>query len=639
MAKQYKGSLTLDWFNKQKAIINLAEGSIRTKEDASAPEVNWINRDEALFYEISEEDGVGIKPYWVDRDDIRVKEIRPLIFKKAYKTVKGNSEGSIPGIESVYKIQKVTNESEADGIENLLIRGDNLLALNIIKKRLPIITKGIGYRCILIDPPYNIKKAFKIYDDNLEHSEWLTLMRDRLIILRDILAKDGVIIIHIDDKESAYLKVMCDDIFGRSNFVTTFVWETDGNSDNQAKIIGIHEYVHVYAKDIDYLEHPTVFDPNLSEDSKIFRSEIVNTIIKNGIKNPPSTIRLPENFPAQFEKGEIKKEDVNFPKYSSNLVIKDYKLINEVSATTGWSSKNQFELFINSGFKPILDTKRQSTVFKLKKSGAIESIKSRDKGFGYVISVLRNLGNPQSTAKELKELYGLEFDFPKPEFLTSYLLEIFSQQNDYILDCFGGSGTTAAVSQKINRKWTTIELGSHAESHIVPRLKGIISGKDNIGITKRAKWSGGGSFKFYMIGESIIAIDDKTGKGEFNWDLGSEFIQESLLATLDYLLLPELKIFPEQLFKDDSSIPTMGKITGRSKKSTYGIAYLANPSEKNLSITYDKMKQIYQKIKSQKDFHSLTIYTNKGIDIAHDSVPDDLEIIKVPHAIFAELEN
>ena len=637
MAKKYKGSLSLEWFNKQKAIVNLNEDSIKSANDIPAPLINWINKEEALFFELNEEKGKGNKPYWVNRDDIRVKEARPLIFKKAFKTIIKDKEGTLPGTEYEYVVQENISEEESLDIDNILIKGDNLLALNAIQKHISLFTKDKKYKCILIDPPYNTKKAFENYDDNLEHSEWLTLIRDRLIILKNLLSEDGVILIHIDDKENAYLKILCDEIFGRDNFITTFIWETDGNSDNQSKIIGVHEYIHTYAKDVNLISHPTVFDPNIPEDSKIFRDKIVNTIIKNGAKNPPSKVTIEKGFPAQFKEGVIKKEDVIFPKYNDDIIISNYKTTNTVEAFSGWSSNAQLKEFIKKGFKSVKDTKGQSTIFSLKSTGAIESEKTRDTGYGYVTTVLRNMGNPQKTAKELKTLYGVEFDFPKPEFLTSYLIKVFTEEGDFVLDCFGGSGTTAASAHKIKRNWTTIEIGNHADTHIFNRLSNIIKGNDDIGISIEENWQGGGSFKYYHLGESIISIDEETKKGEFNWSLGKQFIQESLLQSYDFVV-QDINVFPAQIFQDEENKPTVGKIVGSSNKAVYGLSFLATPQESNLTITNEEVKTIYSTLKKQSDFHSLVIYSNKGIDIAQDTIPEDLAIIKVPHAIFSELE-
>lgn len=164
MAKQYKGSLSLDWYNKQKAILLRTEEETKIATDIPAPKINWVNKDEALFYETNEEEGRGISPFWVDRTDIRIKEARPLIFQKAYKAIPSDKKGSLPGLDVEYKIQEL--KIDEPSIENMLIKGDNLLALNTIKKMFNNKTELDRIKCIFIDPPYNTGKAFNQYDDN-----------------------------------------------------------------------------------------------------------------------------------------------------------------------------------------------------------------------------------------------------------------------------------------------------------------------------------------------------------------------------------------------------------------------------------------------------------------------------------------
>ena len=215
MAKTYKGKLELEWHNKDKSIMVKDEQKPGKESDVPAPKINWVNKDQALFYEISEDEGKGNVPFWVDKTDIRIKETRPLVFQKAFKAVPQDKEGSLPGIDIDYSIEEVINEPEAQGVENTLIKGDNLLALNTLKKHFEGLPDNKKVKCIFIDPPYNTGSGFEKYEDNLEHSEWLTLMRDRLVLLHSILSDDGTIWITIDDDESHYLKVLCDDIFGR----------------------------------------------------------------------------------------------------------------------------------------------------------------------------------------------------------------------------------------------------------------------------------------------------------------------------------------------------------------------------------------------------------------------------------------
>ncbi len=215
MSKNYKGSLTLEWFNKQKSILLRDESSPAGENDIPAPRINWINKEEALFYEIDEKEGKGVQPFWVDRNDIRVKEARPLIFQKAYIAREKIQKGTL--FEKIYEVEE--SDKDDPEIKNILIKGDNLLALNTLKKHFDKLPDEQKVKCIYIDPPYNTGSAFENYDDNLAHSEWLTLMRDRLILLKDILCNAGAIFIQVDDNEDSYIKIILDEIFGRDNFI------------------------------------------------------------------------------------------------------------------------------------------------------------------------------------------------------------------------------------------------------------------------------------------------------------------------------------------------------------------------------------------------------------------------------------
>lgn len=632
MAKVYKGSLSLEWYNKQKAILAQTQES-SLPPDSPAPFINWVNREESLFYEIVDEHGKGNKPYWVDRNDIRIKEARPLILQSVFKVVEKDKPGSLQGIEKIYEL--VESATEDDEVENMLIKGDNLLALNTLKKHFDNKPNEERVKCIYIDPPYNTKSAFVNYDDNLAHSEWLSLMRDRLSILYQILADDGVILVSINDKEFAYIKILLDDIFGRDNFITNFIWKTDGNFDNQARIKVCHEYVLMYAKDESIFEDPSVKDPNIPADSKLFKELIQNTIIKNGPKNPPSELKLPKGFPANFEEGAIEAREDKWPIYKTKLEVKDSKLQAESTAFSGWSSKALVEEFIENEFKPVFDQKGQETVFFLTKTGAIEAAKKRSEKSGYVISVLENMGSTQKMSAELKTI-NIKFDFPKPEGLISYLLKICTNENDLVLDCFGGSGTTFAVAQKLKRRWIGVELGNQADKLIVPRLKHVISGSENIGITQAEKWKGGGAFKYYHLGPSIISRD-KSGEEDFNWSLGRKFIEESMLLSYDYVLTTEIDLQANQLFKSEENRPTIG-IQQIGTKSRVAIISINEPNGKLSVMPYDEISALYQAVKQKFGPEYINIFTNRGVEMAYDSKPDDLEIIKVPHAIFAELE-
>lgn len=392
--------------------------------------------------------------------------------------------------------------------ENMLIQGDNLDAL---KALLPYYAGKV--KCIYIDPPYNTKSAFEHYDDNLEHTKWLEMMYPRLELLWELLTyDDGIILISINDDEGHYLKIICDEIFGRKNFISSLIWNYEGNTDNQAKIINYHEYILVYSKS-GKLENLNVIDSTIKEDSKIFKPIIRNTIIKNGPKNPPKEVLIPTGFPTNFKKGNINKNDVIHPTYSDTIEVEDYKTLSNVLALTGWSSRNLLEEFINNDFKPVRDTKGQLTNFELTKTGAIEAVKMREQSKGHFLSVLRGLGTTNQMRLMLNKL-GLSFTFPKPVNLISYLLDAFTDKDSIVLDSFAGSGTTAHAILKLNkemksdRKFILIEREKNNAEKLIPlRLQAVIDGAEAAKITKC-----GGGFRFYTLGAPIFDEDGHINK-------------------------------------------------------------------------------------------------------------------------------
>ena len=211
--------------------------------------------------------------------------------------------------------------TDHDIFDNMLIQGDNLLALKALEQEYTGRVK-----CIYIDPPYNTGAAFESYDDGIAHSIWLSLMRERLDILWRLLTKEnGTILISINDDECHYLKVLCDELFGRDKFVASLIWNYEGNTDNQAKIINYHEYILVYSKTGE-IDHPEVIDPNISEGSKLYKEEIRNTVVKNGPKNPPKAVKIPAGFPTNIESTIIAKRDVEWPKYDADIKSRISKL-------------------------------------------------------------------------------------------------------------------------------------------------------------------------------------------------------------------------------------------------------------------------------------------------------------------------
>lgn len=404
---------------------------------------------------------------------------------KSYSRLLAN----LPPKTLIHEDTEHNSQEQHKDSKNLLIKGDNL---EVLKHLVNAYSEKV--KMIYIDPPYNTGSDGFVYNDDRKftkeqlselagidideaerilsftdqgsssHSAWLTFMYPRLYIAREFLCDDGLIYISIDDNESAQLKILCDEIFGEQNLLSQFTWRTDGNFDNQAKIKVNHEYILCYAKRADLFSFPSLVDPNVDESSKLFNNKIINTIVKNGSKNPISKVVLPIGFKANFETGVIKARNDSYPFFHSDAIIENGKLINEVIVESGWSSKRNLELYIGNNLEPTLDTKGQFTDYWLTENGAIESVKERSIQ-SHVVSLLMNMGNTQSMGAQLSKEFDIPFSYPKPLSLLKHLISVACDEKDsLIMDFFSGSGTTAHSVMELNctenssRKTISIQL-------------------------------------------------------------------------------------------------------------------------------------------------------------------------------------
>ncbi|WP_235263697.1 site-specific DNA-methyltransferase [Nitrincola sp. A-D6] len=386
---------------------------------------------------------------------------------------------------SYHASQKVT---ENDIFENKLIFGDNLLALKSLEQ------EYIGkVKCISIDPPYNTGSAFEHYDDGLEHSIWLSLLKERLTILRSLLSLDGSIWISIDDNEMAYLKVLLDEVFGRSNFVATIVWEKRKTRENRRVFSFKHDFILVYAK-----SKPN-FD--ISRNSLPLTDEI-----KARYKNPDGDQRGPwQSISALAQAGHGTKSQFY------TLVTPSGRELDPPAGNCWRYTKDRME-------KEIADNR----IWFGKKGDNAPRIKkflseSTDQGVTpETIWYADDVGTTDSARKHINEIFNknLTFDTPKPEELISRIIHIATNQGELILDSFAGSGTTGAVAHKMGRRWIMVELGEHCHTHIIPRLKKVIDSEDQGGISKSLNWHGGGGFRYYKLAPSLLQKDQWD-----NWSL------------------------------------------------------------------------------------------------------------------------
>jgi adenine-specific DNA-methyltransferase len=353
----------------------------------------------------------------------------------------------------------------------LLVHGENFQALNLLRERYREQVK-----CIYIDPPYNTGGDGFPYKDGYQHSSWASMINDRIGVAANFLSKSGAIFVSIDENESNTLRKMLGNEFGDENMLAEFVWLSEGNFDNQAKIKIGHEYILAFARSEVDFPFPSAIDPSASEGSKLFNKEIRNTIVKNGPKNPVSKIFLPAGFPADFKRGVISARSNSWPRYSEDVEVDEFKVKNGVSAESGWSSKALCETFIAGSLNEVDDSKGQKTKFILTKTGAIESVKQRSSKHGYVTSIIKSVGTIQSTSAMLEHM-GVPYPhYPKPVKLVSYIAEIAGPEDGVVLDFFSGSGTTAHAIIGINRdgvgnlKYVCVENGASFDSIIMPRV-------------------------------------------------------------------------------------------------------------------------------------------------------------------------
>jgi adenine-specific DNA-methyltransferase len=359
--------------------------------------------------------------------------------------------------------------------ENLLIQGDNLETL---KALIPFYAGKV--KCIFIDPPYNTKSAFEHYDDNLEHSQWLSLIYPRLELLRELLAEDGSIWVTIDDNEAHYLKVVMDEIFGRKNFIQSIIWHRKVSPANDATwFSNDHDHLLVYSKNHNYFQV-----------NRLERSEKHN----KSYKNPDNDSRGAWNS-ITFTGNKTKDERPNLY----------YPLINPNTKKEVWPPKG----LTWRTSKERKDELLQEGVFYWGKSGTSTSprlkrfLSEAKKVVPRSVWLYEEVGHTQQAMMEQKILSNKPFGTPKPEKLLSRIIHIASSESDIILDSFLGSATTLAVAHKMNRKYIGIELGEHAKTHCQPRLKKVIDGEQG-GISKAVNWQGGGGFRFLKLGQTVF---------------------------------------------------------------------------------------------------------------------------------------
>lgn len=386
-------------------------------------------------------------------------------------------------------VEKNNFYGETHGVnDNFLIYGDNLLGLKALEK-----DYASKIKCIYIDPPYNTKSCFSHYDDSMEHSLWLDMMRDRLIVLHRLMRVDGTIWISIDDDECHYLKVLCDEIFGRKNFIANVIWEKKYSPQNDAKWVSdSHDHILVYAK---------------CSDLKYW-----GTAKKKGLNLLPRTVEMNDRYknPDNDPRGLWQSDNLSVKRVTPN----DIYPIKTPAGREVWPPEGRSWAVSKKKIVVLIEDNRiwfgpsGNNTPRLKRF----LTEVQDGVVAKTIWQRTDVGDNQEAKREVKEFNSFDiFATPKPERLIERILHLATNPGDIVLDCFAGSGTTGAVAHKMGRRWIMIEMGDHAKTHIIPRLKMVIEGRDHGGITESTGWEGGGGFRYYEM-ELLEKLQD--GKNE-----------------------------------------------------------------------------------------------------------------------------
>ena len=420
---------------------------------------------------------------------------------------------------------ELSNTAADPDTENMLIHGDNLLALKALESKF-----SGQVKCIYIDPPYNIGAAFEHYDDNLEHSLWLTLIRPRLEILWSLLDHEaGSIWISIDDNEQAYMRVLCDELFGRSNFIAQIVWQKRYSRENREAIGDVHEYILVYAKNKEIFKANRNLVPMSEEQAKVYKNP--NNDPRGRWRAVPMTAQAGHATPEQFYPITAPGGKVHTP-----------------PAGRCWAlSKATFERLLADGriYFGKDNNSQPNTIRYLSEVPGVAPWTWRPSD---------EVGHTDSAKKEILALFGNDniFDTPKPETLLERIIHIASNPGDLVLDSFLGSGTTAAVAHKMGRRYIGIEMGNHAYTHCKVRLDKVIAGEDAGGITKSSGWQRGGGYRFYELAPTLIN-EDAFGEAVINPDYDANMLAAAMALHEGFTYQPDSTMFWKQSVGNENS--------------------------------------------------------------------------------------
>lgn len=542
---------------------------------------------------------------------------------------------------------ELSNTDTDPNTENILIHGDNLLALKALE---PMYAGQI--KCIYIDPPFNTGQAFEHYDDNLEHSIWLNLMYERFKLLYRLLEANGMFWIHLDDVEVHYCKVVLDEIFSRHNFVSHITYERSAVAGlgQGGYLVNTTEHILLYKKGV------------LPDKVNLSYEELGFNIIKRY-----------NRYVADFGERKLVRE---FTAKSNGEIVRVYEHTGVVIETISLRDVKNREAEIRSDFAAHIDTLFRGNRVQKENEFQNDIIDSLEKGKFYSVDYIPSRGknkdeettlyyNNCELLSWLKDTTTLENGmltksqkmttlwkhgeipkadianeggvyFPrskKPEQLLRRIIEMSTEPGDYILDSFLGSGTTAAVAHKMGRRWIGVEMGDHAYTHCKTRMDNVIASSDSLGITKSESWQGGGGYRFYELAPSLIN-EDPFGEYVINPDYDADMLAAAVALHEGFTYQPNADMFWKQSVGNEKSYLF---VTTRHLNSTFldsikdsmeddeYLIIACRSFESGLDKAYDHitLKKIPQMLLSRCEFGK----TDYNLNIVHPPVYEDEEDI------------
>jgi DNA modification methylase len=462
----------------------------------------------------------------------------------------------------------------SDGRENIIVQGDNLHAL---KALLPRYAGQV--KCIYIDPPYNTGNEGWVYNDNVNspeirrwlgevvgkegetldrHDRWLCMMYPRLVLLRQFLRDDGVFFCSIGKDEIGNLRLLLDEIFGAGCHIETFIFVTEGNTENAEDVTAVHDYVLAYSRKPGAPVINAVIDPAVEEGSKLLRDFAENSVVKNGRANHASVVELPAGFPCEADSldlpptsghatlldavrgngGWIARDfkssyGASYPARLDRMLVRDGLLVSPCRVFSGWSSADKLRGFIAGGCRAI-DDDSTTLRFFLSKNG-VPTYRREGRQAHFVSTLLRKLGSTEKDKNELERM-GLTFDYPKPRKLIRYLASLYSRAGDLVLDAFAGSGTTghAVLASEIpGLRFVLVEMDEHNASRVIaPRLRLAIEGYAAQRGQRQELVAGlGGGFEYFRLSAEPLFAADGSVREDVHFGQLAEFVWFSETGT------------------------------------------------------------------------------------------------------------